>query len=134
MERKYICFVLAAALLTSLAAVSCGFDMDKEDFEFAEETGGGGNGGNCKAGATECVGNEVHICNKEGKLEFFEDCRKKDAVCEEGRCKSVICEKGSVFCENGKLVTCNESGTALIYQECPTGKTCISDDGAPRCG
>ncbi|GAB4288338.1 MAG: hypothetical protein Kow0090_00540 [Myxococcota bacterium] len=130
---KNILSVYVATVTLFFAA--CSFEMEEKDFVFAEDKDASSDDVSvCQLGATECVGSEVRRCNKEGELEFVENCADKGLVCDEGVCKRRICEPTELKCEDNRLAECNEKGTGYNYTDCAAGKSCIEEGDAPYCG
>jgi len=55
--------------------------------------------------------------------------------CYGGICNEPVCRTGDPpVCQGGKLLVCNEKGTAFIARECPEGTECEEGERLADCG
>jgi hypothetical protein len=76
----------------------------------------------------KCFGNEVRACNEDGSAAATGTDCGDDKYCEEGTCKTRICEPGTVYCKNGDVYNCEWPGAyEYVSLDCPTDTACDAE-------
>src|SRR3984957_4572444 len=82
-----------------------------------------GDGGPCKPGSVQCLGNAIQSCDTSGKWQTMTSCSGTTPVCLDAGC--VACAPGSTQCASGGVQTCGASGTWGGTVDC-TDQACVS--------
>jgi len=77
----------------------------------------------CTAGHAECMGNYKAVCQMDQRGWVLTFCGVR-GYCENGACKKGVCEPGLRYCDNGRAIVCDETGTKQETITCEDGQTC----------
>ena len=82
----------------------------------------------CKVGAKQCddTGRYVQTCQADGlSLVATVDCGARGQRCQDGACRSLVCEPNELFCDKTGVRLCNADGSAsTAWQTCGKGQYC----------
>jgi len=84
----------------------------------------------CQPNQLLCDGNVARTCTADGSWpQTGTDCGA-DKYCENGACKTRVCDAGVIFCKDGDIYGCDWLGSrADLYQQCPNDTACKATPG-----
>lgn len=85
----------------------------------------------CEAGVTSCWDtSSIMVCAQDA-LSFQTQACPAGEACSNGLCAKLVCTPGTQTCSEGKMVTCNTSGTSQAVLPCPENRQCLAGQCRP---
>ena len=83
----------------------------------------------CEPGTRRCDGDQLLVCDADGRGETAEDCGADGGTCDpvEQACVDLVCEPSAVYCDLGDVFVCDAAGTRATRVRSCMGAGC--EDG-----
>jgi len=84
----------------------------------------------CEPGDVRCDGDDLLVCDPDGRGETVTDCGASGGTCDplEGECVELVCEPSATYCDLGDVFSCDAAGTRATRVRSCMGAGC--EDGA----